>query len=283
MKKSILTPILAVIDIALLVLIVVSARSVGNGPTDTPAATAEVSIAEVTSPAETETVISPAETSVRQTQEETTESIPEVTAVPGSSVPETQTDPEPTAEETLPASAESTEMPPGSENWLSPGTETKDHTEEENFRDVSAYDTYERPHINDFKWVTKEILAGECPEEAEKIHFEESLGGWKCYIIDDATGMERLANMELSGTMEALELHFDWYYMRIGGKGGEAYEDNSEDSVFRGRVNDSGEIEAEGPGRIYVTDIYAISDHMYAFGTLHWPDGIMGYLFLARP
>lgn len=71
MKKSILTPILAVIDIALLVLIVVSARSVGNGPTDTPAATAEVSIAEVTSPAETETVISPAETSVRQTQEET--------------------------------------------------------------------------------------------------------------------------------------------------------------------------------------------------------------------
>ena len=79
MKKSILTPILAVIDIALLVLIVVSARSVGNGPTDTPAAIAEVSIAEVTSPAETETVISPAETSVRQTQEETTESIPEVT------------------------------------------------------------------------------------------------------------------------------------------------------------------------------------------------------------
>ena len=238
MKKTILTLILAAADIALLVMIVVSVKAAGIGPTEMPATAVET-----------------------VTDEETGATVPEIT------FPETQTDPE---------------------TWSDPETQTapettEGFTEEEILRDVSAYDTHELPNIKDFKWVTQEILAGNCPEEAEQIYFEESLGGWKCYIMDDATEMERLANMELAGTMEALELRFDWYYLRRGGKDGEAMEDNTPDSVFRGFVNDAGGIEAEGPGMVRVTDIYAIGDHMYAFGTLNWPDGIVGYLFLVRP
>ena len=45
----------------------------------------------------------------------------------------------------------------------------------------------------------------------------------------------------------------------------------------------AGELEAQGPGSIRVTDIYAIGDHMYAFGTIGWPDGIKGSLFMVRP
>ena len=156
--------------------------------------------------------------------------------------------------------------------------------ESETFRDISSYNTKELPHINDFKWVTPEILNGVCPDEAEILYFEETLGGWKCYIIENETEVERLANMELTGgTMEEMQLRVDWYYIRSGGKDGEVYEDNSPDSVFEGYVNDDGEIEAEGPGRIRVTDIYVIGDHMYAFGTISWPDGISGSLLLVRP
>ncbi len=283
MKKSILTLILTVADIVLLVMIVASVKSTGIGPADIPAATVEASVAEQTDITNAVLPSSAAETTAIQTQAETAESIPETTTAPETLAAETQTDPETTAAESLPAEAESVEPDPGTENWLTPGTGTEGLTEEESLRDVSAYDTHELPNIKDFEWVTMEILNGECPEEAEEIYFEESLGGWKCYIMDDATEMERLANMELWGTMEDLELRFDWYYLRRGGKGGEAFEDNAPDSVFHGIVNDAGEIEAEGPGRVRVTDIYAIGDHMYAFGKLNWPDGIVGYLFLVRP
>ena len=264
MKKWLLTTALAIIDIALLVLIVVSAKSTGNGSMEMPATTAEASIAEVTSPTDTKTVTSPAETTVTQTQDENTESIPEVTTFPGTSVPETSS--------TVP--------------WWAvvPETSPAATEESETFRDISAYNTKELPHINDFKWVTPEILNGVCPDEAEILYFEETLGGWKCYIIENETEVERLANMELTGgTMEEMQLRFDWYYTRSGGKDGEVYEDNSPDSVFEGYVNDDGEIEAEGPGRIRVTDIYVIGDHMYAFGTISWPDGISGSLLLVRP
>ncbi len=283
MKKSILTLILAAADIILLVMIVVSIKSAGIGPTGISPTTVEASVAEETGTTKAAVPSSAAETLAIQPQAETSASIPETTITPETSVPEMKSDPETAAEESLPAEAESTGPNPGTENWLTPGMETEGLTEEESLRDVSAYNTHELPNIKDFKWVTMEILNGECPEEAEEIYFEESLGGWKCYIMDDATEMERLANMELGGTMEAIELHFDWYYVRRGGKGGEVVEDNAPDSVYHGFVNDAGEIEAEGPGRIRVTDIYAIGDHMYAFGTLHWPDGIVGYLFLVRP
>ena len=261
MKKSILTPILAVLDILLLALIIVSARKVGNVQP------------EETKPAQSVAVTGETESGLTT----------EVPADVDTTTVLVTTDPE-TTQEQITSNEESTDL---SETVLVPvvpaDTEVPGEEGKEEMRDASAYDTHDLPTIKDFKWVTPEILNGVCPDDAEAVYFEESLGGWKCYIVDEETGVERLANMELSGKEDDLELCIDWYYARIGGKDGEAYEDNAPDSVFEGSANDSGEIEAGGPGKILLTDLYAIGDHMYAFGTIYWPDGMKGNLMLVRP
>ncbi|MBP3805510.1 MAG: hypothetical protein J6I76_16755 [Oribacterium sp.] len=258
MKKLNITPIFAVLDIVLLVVILISLR-----PSKDKVIEESLSESKYESIDETEDFNS----GITDTEYET----PVETNMEETVITE-EFDP---VEET--GQAETTE-----DYWLNPGTETEGSTEK-SIRDLSSFDTHDLPHIKDFKWVTVEVLSGELPSEAEKISFEDSFGGWKCYIIDDATEMERLANVEISGTLEDLELGIDWYYIRRGGKGGENYEDTTEDSVFRGYVNGNGDIEAEGQGKIRMTDIFTIGDHMYASGKLHWPDGIVGYLFLVRP
>ena len=207
--------------------------------------------------------------------EETPPVEPEVTEP----VTETNTPPEPEQEETPPVEPEVTEPVPETTEPV-PGT-TEDETEEEFTLDVSAFDTRERPHIRDFKWVTEEIRAGICPEEAESFYFEESLGGWKCYVVESEADVERLANLELSGTEDDAELLIDWYYIRINKE--EVSEDAAPDSVFKGNVTDEGELDTHGAGSLHITDIYRIDDHQYAFGKISWPDGISGSIYLVRP
>lgn len=190
-------------------------------------------------------------------------------------IADTITPPGPVQEETPPAETEETEeTEPVSET-------TEQESEDEVIPAVSAFSTRERPHIRDFKWITEEIRAGICPDEAESFSFEESLGGWKCYLVDDGMGVERLANMELSGSGDDIGVLFDWYYTRINKD--EDFEDNSPDSVFRGHVTEEGEVDAEGPGRLRLTDIYRIGDHQYAFGNISWPDGMNDRIYLVRP
>lgn len=194
-------------------------------------------------------------------------------------IPELPSPPGPILEETPPVEPEVTEPVPGTTEPV-PGT-TEDETEEEFTLDVSAFDTRERPHIRDFKWVTEEIRAGICPEEAESFYFEESLGGWKCYVVESEADVERLANLELSGTEDDAELLIDWYYIRINKE--EVSEDATPDSVFKGNVTDEGELDTHGAGSLHITDIYRIDDHQYAFGKISWPDGISGSIYLVRP
>ncbi|ETP71796.1 hypothetical protein UYO_2264 [Lachnospiraceae bacterium JC7] len=267
MKKFIFTPILAVADIVLLIMIIVSVMSAGTDPENIPATAVETYTEKETETTMAVTSLSTETTDVYARTEHS------------ESTQETKPDSGTIKEGSLPLESESTWLVSEADKWLHPGIDKK----EESLRDISAYDTNELPNIKDFKWVTTEILTGNLPKEAESIGFEEALGGWKCYILDDAIAMERLANMEIEGTMDELELHIDWYYTRSGGKSGEASEDNTQDSVFHGFVNEAGDIEAEGTGRIQVTDIYTIGDRMYAHGKLYWPDGIVGYLFLVRP
>ena len=194
-------------------------------------------------------------------------------------IPVLPSPPGPILEETPPVEPEVTEPVPGTTEPV-PGT-TEDETEEEFTLDVSAFDTRERPHIRDFKWVTEEIRAGICPEEAESFYFEESLGGWKCYVVESEADVERLANLELSGTEDDAELLIDWYYIRINKE--EVSEDATPDSVFKGNVTDEGELDTHGAGSLHITDIYRIDDHQYAFGKISWPDGISGSIYLVRP
>ncbi|MBO5599325.1 MAG: hypothetical protein J5943_12115 [Oribacterium sp.] len=58
-------------------------------------------------------------------------------------------------------------------------------------------EVYEKARLQDFNWVTPEIVSGICPPESEEMVFIEALGGWKCYIWDD-NGIERLANVHFS-------------------------------------------------------------------------------------
>lgn len=145
--------------------------------------------------------------------------------------------------------------------------------------DIAPFDTREKARLEDFNWVTPEIVSGICPQESEEMVFAEALGGWKCYIWDD-TGMERLANMDFAGTEENLVLTFDWDYVHNGVQD-RGYNDNTPDSVFRGSL--AGNVEAEGPGKVTLTDFYRIDDHQYAFGTIKWPDGVSGHMMLVRP
>ena len=244
MKKSAVTFVLIILDIALLLVILLW-----------PERTSQNVIAVTPSPP-------------GPILEETPPVEPEVTEP----VTETNTPPEPEQEETPPVEPEVTEPVPGT---------TEDETEEEFTLDVSAFDTRERPHIRDFKWVTEEIRAGICPEEAESFYFEESLGGWKCYVVESEADVERLANLELSGTEDDAELLIDWYYIRINKE--EVSEDATPDSVFKGNVTDEGELDTHGAGSLHITDIYRIDDHQYAFGKISWPDGISGSIYLVRP
>ncbi len=148
--------------------------------------------------------------------------------------------------------------------------------------DASLYDTHELPNIKDFKWVTSDILAGVRPDDAEAIVFEESLGGWKCYIFESETVVEHLANAELTGSVDNLILNIDWYYTRAGEEK-DVFEDNSPDSVYKGYADEAGGIYVQGAGAVHLTDIYRIGEHQYAFGSISWPDGIGGRLMLVRP
>ena len=251
MKKPIVTLVLAVIDFLLLAVIIVSAVFSGFSKSDDK---------DLSSRVRDKTTNELNETSeVSDWVYETSETL--------ESFRETETE---VIEET-------------SSGTIATENTSSEQTVEETAKDINVYDTDELPTIKDFKWITPEIQNGVCPDESESLYFKEILGGWKCYIIDDETGMERLANIHISGTWEDLTFTFDWYYVRIGGKEGEVSEDNTPDSVFTGSVNEAGEIEATGPGRVLITGVYRIEDHQYAFGKIYWPDGMTGEIYLVRP
>ena len=284
MKRSILIPILAVIDIALLAVIIISAAA-STGRTPEPDNTAHVAEQEMTFPdspsAHTEVPI--------QTKPAARETAAGVSSVPAATQPEGEpeapvhTMPEPAKTQETPAST-APETSASYEPLTSPTVPVSAETENAGVSsaplfDVTPFDTRENARLEDFNWVTSEIVAGKCPPEAEDMVFIEALGGWKCYIWD-ATGTERLANMDFSGTEEALTLRFDWNYIHLGSED-QGYDDSTPDSVFHGSLK--GNVEATGAGKVILTDFYRIDDHQYAFGTIMWPDGISGHLMLVRP
>jgi len=150
-------------------------------------------------------------------------------------------------------------------------------------QNAAFYNTFETPDINDFSWVTSEILNGVFPLEAEDVDLENSLGGWKCCILDHESDTEWFGNMELIGTADNLCLRLDWYCVRTGGEEGEVSADESPDSIFFGSVNEDGAIEVIGPGRILITDCYRIGNHQYASGFYFWEDGVSSNIFFVRP
>ncbi len=156
--------------------------------------------------------------------------------------------------------------------------------------DAYYYDTFttsENPRQSDFLWVTEDILNGNLPGGRVRLSSILSLmGGWKVYIVDDpenqfGSGMERMCNAYLDAGQFGPQITFKWYYV-YNRYTKEVTKDFSPDSVFAGNL-DNGQMEATGSGKVKLTDFYFLDGKEYAVGTLYWPDGIVGAVFMVRP
>jgi hypothetical protein len=269
MSRRIIILILAVVDLALLIMIVSSSGVSAEKKSDTVntqydaaqvAVSSDLSVADQSEPEQEEAMSFDSEDK-QYSEEMYVDS------------EETSSSEEASAVSQVDSSEKETPSPAETDVQSAQSSESDTHT------DNRSFDTSEYPTLEDFLWITPEIIAGTCPEGSENMDFPEALGGWKCYIWDDA-GVERLANMKFSGTEDKIRLTFDWFYTHVGDTD-EGYEDNSPDSVYEGALE--GAVVAYGAGMVRLTDFYRMDDHQYAFGSISWPDGISGHLMLVRP
>ena len=149
------------------------------------------------------------------------------------------------------------------------------------------YSTAETARLQDFLWVTQDIVKGLLPAGHDRLtDFDELLGGWKAYIIDDlngqyGSGIERLCRTEFVRDTNGNGMIFTWVYVH-NTKTDEGYNDYSPPTAFYGEMRD-GRFHGLGTGSIDMTDFYVLNGHEYAIGTLHWPDAVTGTVFLVRP
>ncbi len=179
-------------------------------------------------------------------------------------------------EETVPETVVAEDIVPEAEEPYVEPSDTPASAEKE----AAYFDTSEPPTLADFMWITPDIINGICPPDEQAMMFDEALGGWKCYIWDEYA--ERFANMYFEGTQDDLTLTFDWHYISVGSDEA-VFEDTTPDFVYHGTLASSGNVEAEGSGRVVLTDFYRLDDHQYAFGSMYWPDGMTSHLMLVRP
>ncbi|MBQ6519070.1 MAG: zinc ribbon domain-containing protein [Anaerolineaceae bacterium] len=153
--------------------------------------------------------------------------------------------------------------------------------------DPGKYSTTEMSRLQDFLWITQDIVHGTLPAGIDRLTtFDELLGGWKAYIIDDlngqyGSGIERLCNVNFSKDMNGKGMTFNWSYVH-NTKTDEGNMDYTPPTTFYGEMQ-NGRFYGLGTGSIDMTAFYALGDHEYAVGQLHWPDAVIGTVFLVRP
>lgn len=249
MISSKLVPVLAVIDAILLGVILFAGRPAQAKPSGQQAVPPAV------------------------TEEAPYEAASEVTYDAASEAAEWEEEPQ---EETVPETVVAEDIVPEAEEPYEEPSETSVSAE----TDAAYFDTSEPPTMADFMWITPDILNGICPPDEQAMMFDEALGGWKCYVFDEYA--ERFANMYFEGAEDDLTLTFDWGYISVGVYE-DVYEDTTPDFVYHGTLASSGNVEADGSGRVVLTDFYRLDDHQYAFGSMYWPDGVTSHLMLVRP
>ena len=157
----------------------------------------------------------------------------------------------------------------------------------ENIYNVNDYSTMDMSSPGDFLWVTQDIAHGTLPAGIDWLTgFDQLLGGWKAYIIDDlygqyGSGMERLCRVNFIRDANGNGMTFNWVYVHDP-KTGAGYNENTPPATFYGEMQ-SGRFYGLGAGSIDMAAFYVLDGHEYAVGTLHWPDGILGTVFLVRP
>lgn len=153
--------------------------------------------------------------------------------------------------------------------------------------DPARYSTTEMSRLQDFLWVTQDIAHGSLPAGNDRLtSFDELLGVWKAWIIDDlngqyGSGIERLCSVNFVKDANGNGMTFNWFYVH-NTKIDEGYDDNTPPTTFYGEMQ-NGRFYGLGTGSVDMPDFYVLNGHEYAVGTLHWPDGIQGTVFLVRP
>lgn len=153
--------------------------------------------------------------------------------------------------------------------------------------DSRDYSTTEMSRLQDFLWVTQDIVHGTLPAGINRLTtFDELLGGWKAYIIDDlsgqyGSGIERLCNVNFVKDANGNGMTFNWAYVH-NTKTDEGNTDYTPPTTFYGEMQ-NGRFYGLGTGSIDMTAFYALGDYEYAVGQLHWPDAVIGTMFLVRP
>ena len=153
--------------------------------------------------------------------------------------------------------------------------------------DPNHYSTTEMAKLQDFLWVTQDIAHRSRPAGNDRLtSFDELLGGWKAWIIDDlngqyGSGMERLCQVNFTKNASGTGMTFIWSYVH-NTKTDEGYDDNTPPTTFYGEMQ-NGRFYGLGVGSIDMTDFYVLDGHEYAVGMLNWPDASKGTVFLVRP
>ena len=155
------------------------------------------------------------------------------------------------------------------------------------FYDPNQYSATEMSRLQDFLWVTQDIAHGTLPAGIDRLNsFDELLGSWKAWIIDDldgqyGSGIERLCQVNFTKNANGNGMTFSWVYVH-NTKIDEGYDDNTPPTTFFGEMQ-NGRFYGLGVGSIDMTDFYVLNGHEYAVGMLHWPDASKGTVFLVRP
>ncbi|MCR5673806.1 MAG: hypothetical protein K6F87_08865 [Lachnospiraceae bacterium] len=256
--RKILTPVFAVIDIALLAVILYSAlfQQKDSPHTDTPS---------------DDTFYSASDNEFSEDSDNgaSDEDISEADDAPGNDPPAADIAPEVDELEADPVAEDD------ADEESKPGYDPAD------------YDTSTSPTLEDFMWVTPEIYKGNLPDDIERLSFDEVTGSWKAYIITDPevkfdSMTESFLNASISGSEDRVEITLDWNYTYINSEGS-GYDDNSPDSLFTGAWSDDSIKDATGAGKVSIDTFYYDNGHEYAVGSMMWPDGIPAVVFLSRP
>ena len=257
MVKKLLIAIIAAIDIALLVLIIIGAvdakKAAGSPEPSRPAVTQKADDTGRPGPA---------------TEPPATE--PPATEPPATEPPAT----EPPATE-----------PPATEPPATEPPETK--PEYPASKEVSVDGCPEEGDLEGLELNDKNRLVWTgLTENAVKISsFKAVKGGWKCYMIEDVNDPDDdliyFCNLNISGSSDSAKVTIRWMYWYDGESGLE--EDEAEDYVYEGGWKSGKLTASDGKFEIEIKSFRLENGREYAVGTIDWGDGAVGVFALVRP
>lgn len=116
--------------------------------------------------------------------------------------------------------------------------------------------------------------------------FTALTGGWKALIVTDPFELmdaytTDFVNISISGSASDVKITMSWG-TRLYNSTGKTVQTNSTPSSFSGKFQ-KGAIDAVGSGRLVIKDFYCGNGKEYAVGEYTWPDGLVGYVGLTRP